>query len=69
MAIASILAGIVSGMVSFVATLVMGQGVLLALGAYVVMGLVGALAIIAVGAVRTTGSKAPYGRAMVAARN
>lgn len=41
MAMASILVGIVSGLLSFVAGLVIGQGVMLALGLYILGGLSG----------------------------
>ncbi|MDO9525361.1 MAG: hypothetical protein Q7J57_07425 [Gemmobacter sp.] len=69
MAIASILAGITSGLVSFGVTLILGHGVLWALAAYAVMGLAGALVIIAIGALRASRPKPSYRPTMVHARN
>lgn len=53
MAIASIFVGIVSGMLSFVVGLIVGQGLLLALGLYILGGLSGMVLTLAVTGLRS----------------
>ncbi len=58
MAIASIFVGIVSGMLSFVAGLIVGHGLLLALGLYILGGLSGMVLTLAVSALRSRAQSA-----------
>ena len=55
MAIASILLGIVTGVVSFAAALFAGHGLAVAFGLYIVGGMVGLLVTLTVFALRTMG--------------
>lgn len=53
MAIATLLVGILSGLTSFFVALVLGYGVVMALVVYAFGGLVGAVAIIVIAAIRS----------------